>query len=859
MYEQNINCNFQSCAYGCIKKQFCEYLKKISVKPPEQTKSSKPPKPSKPSNRTNPIVQTKQTIQPKPQKNLIKIEPLRLVEHREPPQIKIIKTKKKWYPMVVQPRTLEKFDDDVFPTVNIETQVMMYNQTVDLYNQFIDMLNDHFYYITHSNEEFIRSIGLYQNFEINLEKNFNKVKLRSYTVYPIKEIMILLDLMKSNIEQMRYFIDEIHKSILKYEIPDPDMVEKEIEQIFKSKTLEMAGGGQLDDLKDKIIQIQDKLKEFRKYDITGIEKYVKPTNSDLIKIDTGEKKYTPVRIDFESITIPNNVINGVKEEFKQKLNMRVNIKKEDIINNFITSSNKLTIVDHINNLNQIKQTYQAKFDIIETEKNKLYNLTKIPYGPNEFNFSYTKESSGYDDVIKRDELINKKTWTEEKIRRIDELLGIYDEELKEQINNVKNNYRNIGIIINDSTTMSDYLKYSFVWNLKQTPIAYTAKYKETIANIEKNLTNIANYKTKSMSDKITIPFITNYINENLKKSNNKNIEERLNSLKKCVEYLDYKNSTQASVNIGFREVADLNVFFKNNLEVSLNLLNFVGQNGPVISKLEQNQQIYEENEEKIKNFNNVINFIKLNNVQILFTKIDKFDKDYNNTPLTDPLKPELLEQLRSATMSELENIKTNISNLEITIKNKFQILPQLNYNIITQTIKTMNTHINNLSQSGGTIETIELDSKLPIDNQTKFIEEMKDNHANLDDNILKLLNLVHFIRTAEQNYNNTLNSLTSLKLNVKDFVLVLKKILELYTNEEISAYDLILTKEMIDSIIKKNKTKNNLNEILRLRINNFNSLLESLYEKMPDETVLIIDQSKKSFLDLLLVVNHHTF
>lgn len=847
MDDQNINCNYYSCMYGCTKKKFCKYLNYIFSEDDEKNYPKKT------------IIETEKKWYPlnKP------IKPTNLTKPKKPiKSVKLIKPKKE--------------QEKIFPEVDLTNLVKTYNDAVDLYNDCIDIINDHFNSVTSVDKEFIESMELYKDLKINLEKKINKLVLDSNIVYPIKEVMKLIDVMGENIKKIIYFINEVHKSVENIKYDNIESIDKQINEILSKNisTNVMKGGGKLDDLKDKILDVQRKLQNLKKQDPStyDIEKFIKLSSDKLDNkannnSDNGldnTKIYKPVRIDFEGVKIPEVLFDKIEKEFSTDINAKLNIvqqKNNNENNNSNTKkegkriySNNLSFDENIKNLNdknkileELKKNYDTK--TIKENIEKIKVLYVIGYDDTEFNFQnlpkifelYNNLNNNKNELKKlEDELIELKKQQKE----IDELISQH----KTQIDQLILQYGACKEKLNKIITLSKELNF-----------------------VKKNANVLYGNDIISIGQQVT-----NKIEEL------ENIKNKEAKLKKIIDSLKKYYTTQynAMTKNEQSKFVSVETFINSRTELErLNKLKSLLDNNIKINLLKLPNDINKNDIEFIKSYNPVINHIdedlltKLQtnisdeSVQTFLSSINTYDTKTNTQTnlITNGITPAvdaMLETKKTDITNNITTLETKKTKINTKIKCVTDGQNKTNnfFNKFFDRHQIQNAYMSiiGLSQqsagAGTSFDDLQDDDLQDYDQINTKIDTNYNQTIELYENIVKISEIIHFLKAPNQDYVNAQNELFNLKKNMSEY---LKKIKDILYNliERATLEKKIITNDEIKNLIEKIANTNEQNYIIKNRLKNFAEILKNCPSVNDVNNVLIIDQSKKSFLDILLCLD----
>lgn len=797
MDDQSINCRFYSCAYGCAKKQFCELLNKFS------------------------------------KEDFI----------RRNPNKTIVDDGDKWYVMDKGPNY------EVLPTVDVTEIIDMYNTVVKLYNTCIDDIDDHFYNMTHDNEDFMKFIDLYVNLELNIEQKFREIYLDSNIVHPIKELLAMINMMGNNMRIMINFIETAHEMIQFYDLKDVEVVNKKImdennylDMLGQIDNSIMVGGGKIDDLKMKVKEIHYQLKKLKKGDLTttNIEKFIKHKKEKLIDQKNDTQILTPVRIDFDGVRIPKTVSTKVIRNFGQELNSKITVELEEEFNAGKAKEYTELLDDKIKKILSKQQQIMGEIELLNIKKTKINELSEITYSDDEFTF-LSKSIIGVEDIENLKAVIKRASVSEVNLKQLKSIKKIYD--------GCKDNFLEV---------MRLFPLISHTRIPRDAPI-YGDDELFTIGNIRKISEEL------DLRIQITEDSIINQSNNIYAtvRSGISDFPALLNSAIKN-KWIPTKQKKTKKVPVsGINTIDEFDRFSSKFGEIKGEYLDLKAGSRVDHKELIGIKKLWEKYDDVLKQLKILSEEIKRNrpyndNLKLYLNnlvKVSGFIKiifDYKRDLDMREIESYIAQEIDKIT-TEIVDYDRTINILSQNVAKKSTQLPDINIDKIQYVVQTQKEKLDELFtvHSGGVIEEIDL-TKKENDSFTvnfKRINRIETFELAIYIKILALSNAVHLIKKINQDYLDIKLNIQFLNNCVIYYIDSILYVLDKYSRETPVKF---FTYEQISEMMNNIKVSDENGKILHQRITKFSKKLFDVFT-LNQENIVVIDQTNESFIDLLLL------
>jgi hypothetical protein len=514
--------------------------------------------------------------------------------------------------------------------VDISSGINIYNWFVSNYNGVIDKYNDFINYCQNN--------PLFINIELKKIGENSKYDILNYSfkknVIPHQEVINLLNEMNRQIKIMKTFISDIKNKITNQIVEYPYSI---VPQIYYQTQNELIGG--------------------------VIKKYEEWKN---IKDNINSKLTTGIK-NIDSIENKINMIDNLFDNYnniKEIIDIIKNNKLQKTIKNIIDTKKYHQNLDNNNNKEHKKYTTK-NYDL-----NYYLDLPNI--NESIINFQQNNkqdENKNNIDNINSENLLIKNL--DEKIYTINETIDYIKKQnilLDKKIKDLENKFE----IKDANFTENDF---SFLNENTNEDISNYSKYKESLNNINNNLTNNKNLQEMIKNGKDIINNIKNEINAEIVKlnpidekdyNNNKEIKQLLKNIDKELKKFD-----EVGILIALKENAK-----KHKIDINLNFPSIIENNDVEnFHKLKEFANLIKKKKSKDKfsfsdrNINDIDNIIK--NINVEYEKIMKIIENVENKEQAKHNEIENKKNTYKILNSDIDfNNYCQVSNINNIIKNQ---------------------------------------------------------------------------------------------------------------------------------------------------------------------------------------------
>jgi hypothetical protein len=723
--------------------------------------------------------------------------------------------------------TAKKHSSDPFPQVDITELIDMYNSVVSMYNECLYIMQNS---INTMLEESDRSII---KFKMKIFSSLPNI------VYPIKELLKLIRLMGMNIRKMVdiiYMINEIVKNYDLESIEDNNYVHY--------------GGSLLDDAFIKVENIKNKLKTIKNFvkEDFHISKFINRFDQEDQFINTpNETTLIPFDLKFDSANIPKDVTKRIKEDMEKGLQGLQNVfsmrYEENLNNNIEKKIEKL--IDEYNKLSNTINDLNNKI----VNKNKILKLSESESELNDYlNDGFNFSNGDVGDNEKK-------------------LLADLESQ-KELKNNILNNLNKLSDLVTNPNFKLIYDNFITSYKTKNKNLLLDDLEKnfnevnKKIDILRKKNTELMNYyiegsKIYKLFNTIFIIFKNDITNDSEYKNMN-NIKEQYdkdkydNNYNNLIELIKSQNKFEEIV-IEKLKLSDKKVQLQRQ-----NIVNNLSILKKMCEKVLKTHKEVEENNKNIESLNTIItiwenNLSQSDEIKII-RKLSESNIKINFTDLYNSISTFIETQ-----KSEIELLDKNLNETNEKYKEIQQGVPQKDFDKINNVIEKLKIEINKTKIQTGAGAGSNFEGAKIINTNIKNTIINNINNFGKNSKIInnQIIKLVSTISTLKENYQKYLTNKNDLifedqceMYKITQLIAALEKFSSGNITNESLSYDAFVT---MSNKVTENTDIHSKNLVNRMK--NFIKIT-TIYFKLEvyKNQNLVLDQSKKSFLDLLTFI-----
>lgn len=735
--------------------------------------------------------------------------------------------------------TVKKHSSDPFPQVDITELIHMYNSVVSVYNECLYIVQNSVNTILEGNDTSV------VEFKMKMFSSLPNI------VYPVKELLKLIRLMGMNIRKMVDFIDSVNELVNNYDLEPVKIIEDEMIETFNKV---QNGGSLLDDVFSKVVNIKHKLKiieNFIQEDFTT-SKFINRFDQDDQFVDTPNetKILAPFDLNFNSSLVPVDVTNAIKQDMSQGLQnvFSMTHEKQELVNDSeITVEN---IQKFISKYKEISNEINEKIKTIDAKRQEILNLSKLEYSKDDFNFS--NGDDGNAESILLATLLKKKESENSILEKLRELLELVKQE------NFTLMYNKF--IASYKIIQTNLLEIVSVEKLESDVIVVDKKINELVAQHQQLNSDIATsareiyfklaeYIAFIESGKIKKNILTAHkgelymIKKNMELYEDSISGEKIVNYDKLIEFITSSVGTQIETNIE-------SFLAKSSREsINKNFIKLRKVSKPALRGYETMVDI----NNKIKSSMTFIEIWRNISRSVVYDKI--WELSTSGISINFLTLDESIGELIIAQISKIDLLDQELKRTDIALKSKLLNIPKKDIDKIKLVVRYLKQQIGEFKvsakiQTGG----VDFEDTLSKNTIIENIEKFEYNSEKINTRIITLVSTISILRANYQKYLTHTNDLIFDDLcemyKITQLINALQKFSEKRITRERLSYDMFLT-------MSKRATENTHmhSKILVNRMKNFVEFTNALY-LLPEnnDQLLVLDQRKKSFLDLLTFI-----
>lgn len=766
--------------------------------------------------------------------------------------------------------SLEHTYEQPLPTINLTELQKLYNKFVDAFNTSSEIVS--------STVNAINGI----NYPPVIISKFDHLELKNLIVYPIKEVLELINVIGTQVEIM---MTKILEFVEISKILDFDSIEKINNEIYNKLQQDelLEGGGKVKESHTKVQEIKKKLEALTGY----FGEYMIKNNTQFNEFDEAIKMYNKLKTKLE--TMDNEMI---LKYFKE------DISKINSMDKLVTYANTKITDQSASNILSMKTT-DDKLDF-----KKLSDIMD-------------KQVAIYSDLIKKlktktDSVMKKKFDLNAVIKLNDIVYDISDFEFidKDESADVQKKITGHNLKIQKDTAKLELLKeIQKIVNTEQVQIYKTliGSYTSLVTYNQKTNTMALTNPQKLTFDYLTSPDLEKHINENA--TNNRDLESltglmesQINTklstilpesspLKMYVYPIYIKinkilNAESISIN-GLeeilRDIKDARTYldaYNRNI-----LLKGKGRrievDGLYFATIAKHINGYITSTSPLLLFLESLNTFKSSDI---YRKMSQLKTNYSETFSSDTLEKELVNKIKN-TSNEITTNKVQLELLENT-KKQHEITPEISTKVYSGLANYLNIANTQITRTINQIEEIKKNYSYLTLNSLKDLKIIIGEHplwynttggGDIELTDHKEINLK--LTESNNNYQNLLSKLETATKMLNDFKqlfnIYLKNSMDMLESNLYVSYHIIYVLTIINEVssgkfhVDKSFSYESFNtsnaNIYKVnlpylnatinRMKNFGEQLESFFIKKGKDKLIVLSYEKKSFIDLLTFIH----